>query len=213
MFSRRSFLNSTLLGSLGWVTYRNFRTATPRLRKGKKDFPIVISTWDFGKIANAAAWETMEKGGKALDAVELGVKIAEADPEDHSVGLGGFPDRDGRVTLDACLMDESGNCGSVAALEHIVHPVSVARMVMEKTPHIMLVGEGALKFALENGFEKKNLLTPTAEKAWKEWLKTANYSPEINIENKLKNTPQSDMFPGGRDNHDTIGMLAMDASG
>ncbi|HEY8388040.1 MAG TPA: N(4)-(beta-N-acetylglucosaminyl)-L-asparaginase [Parasegetibacter sp.] len=213
MFSRRNFLNSTLLGSLGWTVARNFRMKVDYSRPGKKDFPMVISTWDFGKIANETAWQILGKGGRALDAVESGVKIAEADPDNHSVGYGGYPDRDGKVTLDACLMDESGNCGSVAALEHIVHPISVARLVMEKTPHIMLIGEGALKFALENGFEKKNLLTPTAEKAWKEWLKTANYSPEINIENKLKNTPQSDMFPGGKDNHDTIGMLAMDASG
>ena len=158
--------------------------------------PIVISTWQHGLAANEEAWKVMNSGGRALDAVEAGVRIPEADPEVMSVGYGGLPDRDGRVTLDACIMDEHANCGSVAFLEHIMHPISVARMVMEKTPHVMLVGEGALKFALDNGFKKENLLTPQAEKAWKEWLKNSKYKPVVNWEN-----------------HDTIGMIALDASG
>ena len=158
--------------------------------------PIVISTWQHGVAANEEAWKVMNSGGRALDAVEAGVRIPEADPEVMSVGYGGLPDRDGRVTLDACIMDEHANCGSVAFLEHIMHPISVARMVMEKTPHVMLVGEGALKFAIDNGFKKENLLTPQAEKAWKEWLKNSKYKPVVNWEN-----------------HDTIGMIALDASG
>src|SRR5690606_17624690 len=139
--------------------------------------PVVISTWNHGLAANAAAWTVLSKGGRALDAVETGVRVTEADPTGSSVGIGGFPDRDGKVTLDACIMDENGECGSVAFLQHIKHPVSVARMVMEKTPHVMLVGEGALQFALDNGFTKENLLTPEAERAWKEWLKEAEYKP------------------------------------
>ena len=118
-------------------------------------FPLVISTWAPNVKANAAAWEILAKGGRALDAVEAGVRIPEADPEDTSVGYGGLPDRDGNVTLDACIMDEKGNCGSVLFLQHIMHPISVARMVMEKTPHVMLAGEGALRFALQNGFQKE----------------------------------------------------------
>jgi N4-(beta-N-acetylglucosaminyl)-L-asparaginase len=133
---------------------------------------------------------------RALDAVEAGAKVPEADPKETSVGYGGLPDRDGKVTLDACIMDEMGNCGSVAYLQHIVHPVSVARLVMEKTPHVMLAGEGALRFALANGFKKTKLLTKDSEKAWKEWLKKAEYKPVVNIEN-----------------HDTIGIVALDASG
>src|SRR5690606_33792530 len=109
--------------------------------------PIVISTWDFGIPANQAAWKILSAGGRALDAVEAGVHIPESDLSNQTVGKGGFPDRDGHVTLDACIMDENGNCGSVAALEFIEHPISVARLVMEKTPHVMLVGEGALQFA------------------------------------------------------------------
>ncbi len=156
--------------------------------------PLVISTWDFGKGANAEAWKVLSSGGRSLDAVEKGVQVPEGDPNETSVGLGGLPDRDGRVTLDACIMDEFANCGAVACLEHIVHPISVARMVMEKTPHVMLVGEGALQFALASGFKKEKLLTPASEKAWKEWLKKAEYKPIANTEN-----------------HDTIGMLALDA--
>ncbi|MCX8491260.1 MAG: N(4)-(beta-N-acetylglucosaminyl)-L-asparaginase [Cyclobacteriaceae bacterium] len=158
--------------------------------------PIVISTWNFGLRANEEAWKILAKGGRALDAVEVGARVPEGDPKETSVGLGGLPDRDGKVTLDACIMDENGNIGSVAFLEHIVHPVSVARMVMEKTQHVMLVGEGALQFALANGFKKEKLLTKESEQAWKEWLKEGKYKPIANIEN-----------------HDTIGILALDEKG
>lgn len=158
--------------------------------------PVVLSTWRFGVAANAGAWEILNNNGRALDAVEAGVKITEADPRERSVGLGGRPDRDGRVTLDACIMDEYTNIGSVACLEHIVHPISVARAVMEKTPHVMLVGEGALQFALSQGFKKEKLLTPESESEWKEWLKKSQYKPQVNVEN-----------------HDTIGMIALDKNG
>jgi len=140
------------------------------------------------------------------------VKVPEADPANQTVGFGGLPDRDGRVTLDACIMDEFYNCGSVMALEHITHAISVARLVMEKTPHIVLAGEGALQFALANGFKKENLLTPESEKAWKDWLKTSRYAPPVNVENQLYRGEERKL-PGGTDNHDTIGMVAMDASG
>jgi N4-(beta-N-acetylglucosaminyl)-L-asparaginase len=172
--------------------------------------PVVISTWDFGEAANGAAWKILSASGRALDAVEAGVQVPEADPHNQTVGYGGLPDRDGRVTLDACIMDEKYNCGSVMCLEHIMHPISVARLVMEKTPHIVLVGEGALQFALANGFKKENLLTPASEKAWKEWLKTSEYKPVQNIENQ-QNKKDDPPMPGGADNHDTIGMLALDA--
>lgn len=158
--------------------------------------PIVLSTWKFGIQANEEAWKVLNKGGNALDAVENGVKVVEADPNERSVGYGGRPDRDGHVTLDACIMDENANIGSVACLEHIIHPISVARAVMDKTPHVMLVGKGALEFALSQGFKEENLLTPESEKEWKEWLQTSQYQPKVNIEN-----------------HDTIGMIALDKAG
>lgn len=186
--TRRDFLRWG--GALGSAFTLPWLKADAQQRNTK---PVVISTWNFGKAANAEAWKILSSNGRALDAVEKGVHVPEGDPKETSVGLGGLPDRDGRVTLDACIMDEHANCGSVACLEHIVHPISVARAVMEKTPHVMLVGEGALQFALANGFKKENLLTAESEKAWKEWLKEKKYKPVANIEN-----------------HDTIGMLALD---
>lgn len=212
MSSRRKFLQSSLIGSAAMLSAKELLACDETKIAAQKDNPIVISTWDFGKAANAEAWKVLSGGGRALDAVEAGVKVPEADPKNQTVGYGGLPDRDGRVTLDACIMDESYNCGSVMCLEHIKHPISVARKVMEKTPHIVLVGDGALQFALANGFQKENLLTPESERAWKNWLKTSKYEPVMNIENKLYDK-QNDPMPGGPNNHDTIGMVAMDAAG
>jgi N4-(beta-N-acetylglucosaminyl)-L-asparaginase len=212
MATRRKFLQTSVLSSAATLLGQHVWVAIPSQRTVKKEDPVVVSTWDFGKTANAGAWEVLRKGGRALDAVEAGVRIPEADPTNQTIGYGGLPDRDGYVTLDACIMDEHYNCGAVLCLQHIMHPISVARLVMEKTPHIFLSGEGALQFALANGFTKQNLLTPESEKAWKEWLKTANYQPRMNIENQLYGK-ERDPMPGGPDNHDTIGMLAMDAKG
>ena len=199
MKNRRNFLKTTALATAG-VAFQSFQSKSEEIafenNSGKETKPIVLSTWRFGIEANEAAWEILKNKGRALDAVEAGVKIPEGDPNERSVGYGGRPDRDGKVTLDACIMDEFSNIGSVACLEYIKHPISVARAVMEKTPHVMLVGDGALQFALSHGFKKENLLTEKAEQAWKEWLKTSQYKPIINIEN-----------------HDTIGMLAMDKQG
>ncbi|MEO1615802.1 MAG: N(4)-(beta-N-acetylglucosaminyl)-L-asparaginase [Planctomycetota bacterium] len=161
--------------------------------------PVVISTWQHGLAANASAWKVLSSGGRALDAVEAGVRVTESDPDVLTVGLGGLPDRSGNVTLDACIMDETGDCGSVAFLQHIEHPISVARLVMEKTPHVMLVGDGALEFALDNGFEKKNLLTDRSKKEWEKW-KTRH--PEAVKEGQIN-----------IENHDTIGLLAIDEKG
>ena len=212
MSSRRKFLQSAAVSSAAVLSGEKIFAGSINKIEPLLNEPIVISTWDFGKAANAGAWEILKKGGRALDAVEAGVRIPEADETNQSVGYGGLPDRDGRVTLDACIMDEFYNCGSVMCLEHIMHPISVARMVMEKTPHIILAGEGALQFALANGFKKQNLLTPASEKDWKEWLKTAKYEPVKNIENQLYDK-KKDPMPGGIKNHDTIGMLALDAAG
>ena len=169
------------------------------------DPAMIVSTWDFGAAANAAAFAKLKAGGSLIDAVEAGGMVPEADPTNHSVGYGGYPDRDGHVTLDAVIMDDRGGVGAVAALEDTVHAISVARRVMEKTPHTFIVGEGATRFARDQGFPKVNLLTPEAEKAWRDWLKTAQYKPEANIENRRPR--------GGALDHDTIGLLARDASG
>ena len=212
MPSRRKFLHTSLWGTALTLAGSQLSGCAPVTPKSAKGHPVVLSTWDFGKTANAAAWQVLEKGGRALDAVEAGVKVPEADPSNQTIGYGGLPDRDGYVTLDACIMDEHYNCGAVLCLEHIMHPISVARLVMEKTPHIFLSGEGALQFALAHGFQRQNLLTEQSEKDWKEWAKTANYKPGVNIENQLYDK-SNDPMPGGPDNHDTIGMVAMDVQG
>jgi len=161
----------------------------------KDSLPVVVATWHV-KEATAKAMEVLESGGNALDAVELGCKVEEANEKGQSVGKGGLPDREGNVTLDACIMDHNGNCGAVVYLKDIKHAVSVARKVMEDTPHVMLAGEGAKQFALESGFEAEDLLTEASKKAWEKWKIEAKYKPIINIEN-----------------HDTIGMLAVDKNG
>lgn len=161
--------------------------------------PVVISTWKHGVEANKAAWEVLSKGGSALDAAEKGVMVTESDLTNRSVGIGGRPDRDGHVTLDACIMDHNSKCGSVACIEGIAHPISVARSVMENTQHVMLVGGGAREFALDMGFEKIKTPIKEVKKEWKEWRKEEkekNKRPEINHEN-----------------HDTIGMLTLDVNG
>jgi N4-(beta-N-acetylglucosaminyl)-L-asparaginase len=195
---RREFLRKTALGAaLGTTILEGCAPAEQSANTATPIRPVALSTWDHGQPANEAAWEILNAGGRALDAVETGVRVPEGDPEVMTVGYGGYPDRYGRVTLDASIMDEDGGCGSVAFLQHIKHPISVARQVMEKTPHVMLVGEGALDFALANGFEREDLLTPEARSAWELW--TANngeVTPMINIEN-----------------HDTIGMLTLDQAG
>ena len=214
MLERRRFLQHSVLSSLALLLGKQGLTAVSGTKKGAVSKPVVISTWAPNQKANAAAWKILAANGRALDALEKGIHVTEADPTDQSVGYGGLPDRDGRVTVDSCVMDEFGNCGAVMCLEHILHPVSVARLVMEKTPHVQLVGEGALKFALSEGFEKINLLTPEAEKAWKNWLKTSKYDPMITVEHlEERNRKQKKKVPGQQDNHDTIGMLALDMNG
>ncbi len=188
---RRSFVKYT---GLSLASIKVLNDLLKLGEQSKKNGPIVIATWNNAK-AVLAAWEILNKGGWSLDAVEAGARVPEADPNDTSVGYGGNPDRDGHVTLDACIMDHEGNAGSVFFLEGIMHPISVARKVMEKTPHVYLAGKGAKIFALENGFKEENLLTEKSAKAYSEWVKKNNYVPKIE--------PQ---------NHDTIGILAQDSN-
>lgn len=195
MASRRNFLKKVVVSSVAGAI------GVPELMAEQaagieKSTPLVISTWDFGLEANKAAIKILTQGGSALDAVEAGVRVAEDDPANSSVGYGGMPDRDGFVTLDACVMNEKGMAGSVCCLQNIRNPVSVARMVMEHTPHVILVGDGALQFALSQGLKKENLLTEKSRLEWEKWKEESNYQPVINIEN-----------------HDTIGMLAIDQQG
>ena len=151
-----------------------------------------ISTWKTTE-ANQKAGQMLDKGEHALDAAVAGVAIEEENPKNTTVGYGGAPDRTGKVTLDACVMNHLGDCGSVVAVENIVNVARLAKDVMEKTPHVMLSGKGAEEFAISQGYEKTDLLTDQSKKEWEEWLKDQDYRPIINIEN-----------------HDTIGMLCID---
>lgn len=213
MINRRKFLSYTaltapLLAAGKSVLAGNWEAATQ---------PIVVATWDSGLPVNEAAWQVLGKGGRALDAVEAGAVHME-NQQNCCVGIGGFPDRDGIVTLDACIMDEHANCGAVAGIERIKHPVSVARKVMEQTPHVILVGNGAQQFALENGFPlERGELSEEAQKAYTEWLKKSEYAPVVNIEKqqaKQQHGPFAPpFFEDGSPNHDTMGLVAMDGKG
>ncbi|MEZ4857615.1 MAG: N(4)-(beta-N-acetylglucosaminyl)-L-asparaginase [Flavobacteriaceae bacterium] len=201
---RRKFIQNASLSSFGIVAATSTFACNESMSSSKEKktnvvvsnhFPIVIATWNVPE-ATAKAWETIQGGGSALDAIEKGCNVEEANAEGQSVGVGGLPDRDGNVTLDACIMNKEGDYGAVLYLQNIMHPISVARKVMENTPHVILAGKGAEAFAYSEGFPKENLLTEASKKAWEAWKITSKYQPIINIEN-----------------HDTIGMLAIDNNG
>ena len=203
MQDRRRFIKLGLVGSAALAVgcgdgkAEEHASITTVTEEGPKaDGAIVLSTWEHGLAANAKAWEVLQAGGKVLDAVEQGVAVIESDFTNRSVGLGGMPDRDGKVTLDACIQDHDGRAGAVAFVQRFEHPISIARAVMEKTPHVLLVGSGAERWAEENGFSPRDVEVPEVRAKWQEWLKESEYKPVANIEN-----------------HDTIGMIAMDASG
>lgn len=209
---RRRFLQLPL-AAIPLLLSRTSSAQKPGLTSSVKvTRPVVVSTWDAGITANNAAWAILQKGGRPLDAVEAAGRASEDEPS-CCVGLAAWPDRDGRVTLDSCIMDGNGDCGAVSFLERIKHPVSVARKVMETTPHVLLSGEGAQKFAVANGFPlESGALSPAAEREWKKWLEKSKYKPEVNIENR-KSMATPYFFADGSANHDTIGTVALDAKG
>lgn len=198
---RRIFLKTAALAGASAAFIRESNLFAQGSRPGGQtisggEHSIVLSTWDFRLPVNEKAYEILQSSGNLLDAVEKSISLVEDDPKITSVGRGGFPDRDGHVTLDACIMDDKGNAGSVVFLEHMPHPISVARLVMEKTAHVMLAGEGALQFALENGFRKEDFITKQAKEAYRNWLKESKYAPPVD-----------------KNNHDTIGLLVRDSKG
>lgn len=170
--------------------------------------PIIVSTWSFGKRANAAAWPILARGGSALDAVEAAGNDAEDDPENHTVGFGGYPDADGNVTLDASIMLSPARRGAVACIRRHAHAISVARKVMESTRHVLLTGDAADAFADEHGIPTRELLTPDARSAWEKWKRSNRPAgaPVANIEERRR-------WPDEQLTHDTIGILAIDAHG
>ena len=210
-FTRRNFVRAGFF-SIPAISILKSCTEKSPPRAAK---PVVVSTWESGLAVNKVAWEIMTKGGKAIDAVEKGANSIE-DTINCCVGLGGNPDRDGIVTLDACIMDEKANVGSVAFLSRIKNPTSVARKIMETTPHVMLVGDGAYKFAVENGFvAESGELSESARKEYDKWLEKSEYKPVINIEARQsgKDTNPPSRLSDGSFNHDTMGIVALDSHG
>lgn len=173
------------------------RVNNKSVRNKEGSVPLILSTWNHGLPANEKAWQVLNQTGNILDAVEEGVKVTEADLSSRSVGLNGHPDREGIVTLDASIMNKDGECGSVCFVRQIKHPITLARKVMENTPHVMLAGEGAKQFAVSEGFTlETEELHPDAARDFEAWKDSSEYRPVINIEN-----------------HDTIGMVGVDQDG
>ncbi len=197
MSQRRKFIKQSLLGSTLFIPgiSKAFTHTSKDFFTGDK--PLILSTWNHGLPANEVAISKLKSGGSILDAVEAGVMDTELDMNNLSVGLQGLPDREGITTLDASIMTGDGSCGSVAFVRQVKHPISLARAVMENTPHVMLAGEGARQFAIAQGFPlEEEVLSPKAAEAYTQWKKTSQYKPVINIEN-----------------HDTIGMIGIDVNG
>lgn len=200
MSQRRNFIKKTLI-TTGLLLPGGISKAASGLfgyqPSSEKFKPLLLSTWNHGMPANDRAWEVLNRTGNLVDAVEEGVKVTELDMDNLSVGLQGLPDREGIPTLDASIMKGDGSCGSVAFVRQVKHPISLARKVMDETPHVMLTGEGARQFAIAQGFPMESeKLSPKAEEMYQEWKKTSKYMPVVNIEN-----------------HDTIGMIGLGADG
>jgi len=176
-----------------------------------KSTPIILSTWSFGAIANAAGWPVLLRNGKSIDAVERACIAVESDPEVDSVGIGGTPDAEGKITLDGSIMLSPQKSAGVACIRHYAHPVSIARKVMEKTPHKLLVGEGAEKFAAACGFKKEKLLTAEAVAWWKKWK--ADPSKHSFHRTNRANREEARLRRKKIKSHDTVGVLAIDSSG
>lgn len=199
MTSRRKFLKNTLLSSTMMLpgAVKNGLNLLGQKANSSAHKPLILSTWNHGLAANEQAWRILNQTGSILDAVEEGVKVTEADLKSRSVGLSGYPDREGIVTLDASIMNSNGDCGTVGFVRRIKHPITLARKVMEETPHVMLVGEGAQQFAVSQGMPLEDEeLHPDVEKEYEVWKLKSEYKPVINSEN-----------------HDTIGMIGLDAEG
>lgn len=199
--SRRSFLVQTTAAAIASQAWRSNAESPSGTLSSAQSGPVVISTWPFGKPSNEQTLKTLAEGGTPLDAIEQGIRLTESDLGNPSVGLGGIPNSEGVVQLDACIMTGPGHrAGSVAAVSGFRHPISIARKVMETTRHVMLVGEGAMRFAAENGFEKGPEVTEGQREAWKKWRSEQHKSVDADAPRPAKN-------------HDTIALLLRSPDG
>jgi len=183
--------------------------------------PIILATWTFGQIGVRAGWPHLAPGGGgSLEAVEQGCRAVEADPQVTTVGYGGYPDSDGEVTVDAAIMRSPAECGAVGGVKRFMHPVSIARLVMTRTPHVMLVGPGAEAFARCQGMQPTELLTEAAREAWEKWRKeqpgtqTSGCAAGQVEDSPWRETRRAGGEPlHGEPTHDTVGVLAIDSAG
>lgn len=208
-FTRRQFIQGTTALAAAGALASNPAALAQDDPKDQKRGPLVISSGN-GLRATKKAMSLMKQGSDPLDAAIAGVNIVEEDPNDMTVGYGGFPNERGVVQLDSCVMHgPTHRAGSVSALEGIMNPSKVARVVMERTDHVQLVGRGALEFARAHGFKETNLLTEEARKAWIRWKE--NLSP-----NDDWISPQESGF-GDRDKKErttgTINCCALQSNG
>ena len=198
--NRRTFIQASAAGSAAVITSDAIAETSSSNSDDEEQTgrPLFVATWPFGKLACERAVEVAEKGSM-LDAIEQGIWVTEADVKNASVGIGGIPNADGNVELDACIMTGPGHrAGSVAAIQDILHPISAARKVMENSIHVMLVGSGAKQFALDHGLSETQLLTDNQKEKWEAWKKEDSKKPKMPID---------------ENNHDTIAMVGLDAKG
>jgi N4-(beta-N-acetylglucosaminyl)-L-asparaginase len=226
--SRRRFFGNSFGLTTGAMLARSLGLkpgSLPARKAGRAGATPMIATSHTNETGQAAldeAWAILLDGGSALDAVETATNVVEIDPEDTSVGYGGLPNEDGVVQLDASIMDgRTYNAGAVAGIENIKNPSSVARLVMERTDHVLLVGPAAKKFALSWGFPEENLLTEKARRAWLKWRETRSDTDDWGPPDHLKGLSAGQ--PGGdreaflrgpiEHTHGTVNVLAVDARG
>jgi N4-(beta-N-acetylglucosaminyl)-L-asparaginase len=219
--TRRRFFQQGIGLGLGALAAPNLlpflrRDGRPRTGAGAA-VPLIVTSHDneTGHKALEAAWEILAGGGPALDAVEKATNIVEDDAEDMSVGLGGLPNEDGVVQLDASIMDgRTYSAGAVASLENIRHPSSVARLVMERSDHVLLVGPGALEFARSFGFREENLLTEKARQHWLRWRESRSERDDYGPPEHLK-PPERGAIRSGDPafTYGTVNVLALDRNG
>ena len=177
------------------------------------DRPLFVATWKFGKAVSDKALQVARTGHTMLDAIEQGIWVSENDAANSTVGYGGTPNADGKVELDACIMSGPDHAaGCVAALQDILHPISIARKVMTESPHAMLMGSGARKFALEQGFEKTDMLSENAKKRFEKWQKESRKSKAPHQDGGDDRKREDRGGDGVHElNHDTIALIGIDS--